>query len=181
MEIVRLPIADIKPYERNAKVHTDTQILHIMNSIRAFGFNDPIGIWGENNVCVEGHGRLLALMRMGVTDVDCVRLDHLTDAERRAYTLAHNQTAIETGFDDDILDVELGELDLPDVDFDMGDFGFGDNNSGAGDAVLIVSELKPYKKVHYLVSCDINAHDGVVGVIDILKKMDGVEIESSLN
>jgi len=73
---------------------------------------------------------------MGVSDVDCVRLDHLTDAERRAYTLAHNNTALETGFDGGLLDIELGELGgMDDFDFDMGDFGFDELGDAAAEIV----------------------------------------------
>ena len=121
MDIIKLPVSEIKPYAKNAKIHTDEQVQHIANSIKAFGFNDPIGIWGDDNVCVEGHGRLLALKRLGVTEVECIRLDHLSDDKRRAYALAHNKTAIETGFDFDLLSVELGDLDV--FDFDMSEFG----------------------------------------------------------
>lgn len=74
MQIERIAISKIKPYEKNAKRHTDEQIQHIINSIEQFGMNDPIGIWGEKNVIVEGHGRYFALKKMGVKEVDCIRL-----------------------------------------------------------------------------------------------------------
>ena len=82
--------------------------------------NDPIGIWGEKNVIVEGHGRYFALKKMGVKEVDCIRLDHLSDEERKAYTLVHNQATLETPFDDDLLKIELDGI----FDIDMGVFGF---------------------------------------------------------
>lgn len=119
MEIIKLKIEDITLYERNAKKHTKEQIDHIVNSIKKFGFNDPVGVWGEKNICIEGHGRILALKQMGEIEVDAIRLDHLTDEERRAYTLAHNQTTLETSFDSELLNLELGDINL-----DMSDFGF---------------------------------------------------------
>jgi len=91
MEIIKIPIEDIKPYKNNAKIHTDDEIQHKINSIKKFGFNDPIGVWSDDNIIVEGHGRYLALKKMGITEVECIRLDHLTDEERRAYALEHNQ------------------------------------------------------------------------------------------
>lgn len=95
MEIIRLKINDITPYEKNAKIHTETQIEQIKKSIQEFGMNDPIAVWGKNNTIVEGHGRLEALKQLGYTEVDCIRLDHLTDEERKAYTLAHNKIKYE--------------------------------------------------------------------------------------
>ena len=120
MEIIKLRLDQLKPYEKNAKRHTDEQIQHIINSIEQFGMNDPIGIWGEKNVIVEGHGRYFALKKMGVKEVDCIRLDHLSDEERKAYTLVHNQATLETPFDDDLLKIELDGI----FDIDMSEFGF---------------------------------------------------------
>ena len=120
MEIIKLGLDELKPYEKNAKRHTDEQIQHIINSIEQFGMNDPIGIWGEKNVIVEGHGRYFALKKMGVKEVDCIRLDHLSDEDRKAYTLVHNQATLETPFDDDLLKIELDGI----FDIDMSDFGF---------------------------------------------------------
>lgn len=120
MEIVKLKIDDIKPYKNNAKIHTPEQIEQIKKSIEQFGMNDPIAVWGKDNIIVEGHGRLEALKQLGYTEVDCIRLDNLTDEERKAYTLAHNKLTMNTDFDFDILDNEL--LDIENID--MSDFGF---------------------------------------------------------
>ena len=79
MEIVKIKIEDLKPYENNAKIHTEEQIEQIKKSIEEFGMNDPIAVWGEENTIVEGHGRLEALKELGYTEIDCIRLDHLTD------------------------------------------------------------------------------------------------------
>ena len=117
-----IPVGELKIYKRNAKKHTAEQIEQIINSITAFGMNDPIGIWGKDNVIVEGHGRYLALKQMGETgDVPCIRLDHLTDEQRRAYALAHNKLTMNTDFDDTLL---LPELDALEDIYDMSDFGF---------------------------------------------------------
>lgn len=124
MEIIKLKIADLTPYENNAKEHPKKQVEEIKNSIKQFGFNDPIGIWSDKNIIVEGHGRVLALQEMGETEVECIRLDHLTDEERKAYTLAHNKTTLSSDFDFEKLEAELKELQNADLDFSMADFGF---------------------------------------------------------
>ena len=102
LKVEYIPIEDIKPYEKNAKIHTDEQIEQIKKSIEEFGMNDPIGIW-RDNIIIEGHGRLMACKELGMTEVPVIRLDDLTDDQRKAYTLIHNQTTMNTGFDLDIL------------------------------------------------------------------------------
>lgn len=128
-----IPISAIKPYKRNAKKHPQEQIEQIINSINAFGMNDPIGVWGEDNVIVEGHGRYLALKEMGESGlVPVIHLDNLTDEQRKAYALAHNQLTMNTGWDDELLLPELDELG--DI-FDMSDFGFNlDDEETANNA-----------------------------------------------
>lgn len=117
LKIEFVPLDSIKPYPRNAKLHPPEQIEQIKESIRRVGFRDPIGIWhGE---IVEGHGRYLAAQELGMTEVPVIRLDDLTDEERRAYMLIHNQTTMNSGWDYALLETELDELD-----FDMSDFGF---------------------------------------------------------
>lgn len=120
MKIEKIDINKIKPYENNAKIHTPEQIEQIKKSIQEFGMNDPIAVWGKDNLIVEGHGRLEALKQLGYTEVECIRLDHLTDEERRAYTLAHNKLTMNTDFDIDILNDELFNID----NIDMELFGF---------------------------------------------------------
>lgn len=118
MKIEMLKVKDLKPYKKNAKKHPKKQIERIANSIELFGFNDPIAIW-KDNVVISGHGRLEAMKQLGYAEVPCIRLDHLTDEERKAYTLAHNKVA-ESEWDYSILDDEINSI----TEFDMGDFGF---------------------------------------------------------
>ena len=118
MKIEMLKVKDLKPYKKNAKKHPKKQIERIANSIELFGFNDPIAIW-KDNVVISGHGRLEAMKQLGYAEVPCIRLDHLTDEERKAYTLAHNKVA-ESEWDYSILDDEINSI----TEFDMCDFGF---------------------------------------------------------
>ena len=119
-KIEMLAVSALTPYERNARKHGDEDVGAIAESIREFGFNDPIGIWGKDNTIVEGHGRLMAAKSLGMDKVTCIRLDHLTDEQRRAYAIAHNRTAELSTWDDDLLKIELGEIQ----DIDMGAFDF---------------------------------------------------------
>ena len=123
MEIIKLKINDLKPYDKNAKIHTKEQVEQIKKSIEEFGMNDPIAVWGKENLIVEGHGRLEALKELGYDEVDCIRLDHLTDEERKAYTLVHNKLTMNTDFDFSLLDEELEsieEIDMTEYGFDLG-------------------------------------------------------------
>lgn len=120
MEIVNIKINKLKPYEKNAKTHPKENIEAIKKSIQKYGFADPIGVWGKQNIIVEGHGRYLACKELGIDEVPCIRLDHLTDEERREYTLLHNKTTMMSDFDLDLLGEELLELDLSDFELDWG-------------------------------------------------------------
>lgn len=124
MEIVKIKINNLKPYKNNAKKHPKEQIEQIKKSIQEFGMNDPIAVWGKDNLIVEGHGRLEALKELGYKEVECIRLDHLTDEERKAYTLAHNKLTMNSDFDFEVLDNELNDI----FNIDMSDFGFIQDN-----------------------------------------------------
>ena len=118
LKIEYVDINSIKPYKNNAKEHPQEQIEQIKNSIKQFNMIDPIGTW--KNEIVEGHGRLIACKELGYTEVPIIRLDHLTDEERKAYTLAHNKLTMNSDFDINILNNELDDI----LNIDMSDFGF---------------------------------------------------------
>ena len=118
LKIEYVGIDSIQPYENNARSHGKEDVKAIVKSIEEFGFNDPIGVW--NNQIVEGHGRLLAAKELGMKEVPIIRLDELTDEQRKAYALAHNKTAELSGWDFDVLASELQEI----TDIDMTEFGF---------------------------------------------------------
>lgn len=122
LQIIKLGIEELTPYENNAKKHTPEQIEQIKNSIQAFGNIDPLGIAGENNVIFVGNGRYIALKELGYKEAYCIRLDHLTEQERKAYAIAHNKLTMNTGFDDELLRAEMESLQ--DIDFDLELTGF---------------------------------------------------------
>ncbi len=119
MEIEKINIDEVKPYENNAKLHPPEQIEQIKKSIKEFGNNDPIAI-DENNVIIEGHGRYQALKELGFKEIEVIKLTHLNEQQKKAYILAHNKLTMNTGFDFDTLNLELDSI----LDFDMSDFGF---------------------------------------------------------
>ena len=120
LKIEYLPVDSLKPYSKNARKHSEKDIQAIINSIEEFGFDDPIGIWSDQNIIVEGHGRLIAAKRLGMDEVPCIRLDHLTDEQRKAYALAHNKTAELSKWFDELLQSEL--TDIENIDMEL--FGF---------------------------------------------------------
>lgn len=136
LKIEYVDINSIKPYEKNAKLHPPEQIEQIKKSIEQFGMDDPIGIWKDE--IVEGHGRLIACKQLGYTEVPIIRLDHLTDEERKAYTLAHNKLTMNSDFDIDLLNEELGNFET----IDMSDFGF-DIDLGIEEEQEIVEDEVP--------------------------------------
>ena len=124
LQIVYLSPHELTPYEGNTRKHAPEDIEQIKASIEADGFNDPIGIWGENNLIVEGHGRQIAALEMGLDKVPCIRLDHLTETQRRDYAIRHNRTAELSGWDfakleEEIAALEIDGVDLSGLDFDV--------------------------------------------------------------
>lgn len=120
LQVELINVNDLTEYEGNARAHGKDDIEAIEWSIQQFGFNDPIGIWSSDNVIVEGHGRLIAARNLGMAEVPCIRLDHMTDEQRKAYALAHNKTAELSRWDFDKLDLELAGIH----EFDMTKIGF---------------------------------------------------------
>jgi ParB family chromosome partitioning protein len=119
--IEQIPTAALVPYARNSRTHSDEQIGQLCGSIREFGFCNPVLIDGEGTI-IAGHGRVMAATRMKLETVPCLRLTHLTDAQKRAYVIADNRLALNSGWDTEMLANELSDLHAD--DFDMGLLGF---------------------------------------------------------
>lgn len=148
MNIEYLSPGVLTPYPANAKKHPDDQVKHIANSIREFGFRQPIVV-DADNVVVIGHGRLMAAKSLGLDSVPVVRADDLTDEQIRALRLADNKTN-ESEWDFAELEAELAELSM---DFDMSEFGFVDIRGGVSET-KDTPEVKLEEKYQLIVDCD---------------------------
>ena len=143
LEIVYLSPHELKPYEKNTRKHAPEDIEQIKASIEADGFNDPIGIWGEENLIVEGHGRQIAAIEMGLDKVPCIRLDHMTDTQRRDYAIRHNRTAELSGWDFGKLEEEIAALEIEGVDLSGLKFDFENVEIGGGNTEANIVEDEP--------------------------------------
>ncbi|MGE3874241.1 MAG: ParB/Srx family N-terminal domain-containing protein [Parvibaculaceae bacterium] len=118
-DIQHLPLAELKPWPRNARIHSRRQVKQLAQSIRRFGFTHPILV-DEDNRILAGHGRMRAAAELGLAAVPCLRITHLSPAEKRAYVLADNKLALNAQWDHKLLAEELGGLLAEDVAFDIG-------------------------------------------------------------
>ncbi len=119
--IKRVPVADLAPYARNSRTHSEDQVAKIAASIREFGFLNPVITDGKNGI-IAGHGRVLAAQLLGLDALPCIEASHLTEAQRRAYVIADNRIALDAGWDNEMLRVELSELQG--LNFDLALTGF---------------------------------------------------------
>lgn len=121
-KIVHMPIGELRMYSRNARTHSGEQVKRIAESIQEFGFLNPILLDSATKEIIAGHGRLLAARELGLETVPVVVYSHLTAAQKKAYTLADNKLALDAGWDEELLKLELEELKLE--DFDLNILGF---------------------------------------------------------
>lgn len=124
MQIEQIKTSDLLPYARNSRTHSDAQVAQIAASIREFGFTNPVLIDQENQI-IAGHGRVMAAMKLKLDDVPCIRLSHLSESQKRAYVIADNKLALNAGWDDELLALEI--KDLQDSDFNVSLLGFEDD------------------------------------------------------
>ncbi len=117
-QVEKVLIEKLIPYARNARTHDEAQVSQIAASIKEFGFNNPILISDDYSI-IAGHGRLAAARKLGLAEVPVIRLSHLSDTQRKAYVLADNRLALNAGWDNDLLKLELIELKAEDVDLEM--------------------------------------------------------------
>ncbi len=123
IEMFSVAIARLKPWKQNARQHSKKQISQIAESIGAFGFTNPVLI-DEDEQILAGHGRVAAAKSLGLTEVPCARIDHMSPSQKRAHVLADNQIALNASWDEELLADDLGALAELDLDFDIQLTGF---------------------------------------------------------
>ena len=121
MQIETVAVERLIPYARNSRTHSEAQVAQIAASIREFGFTNPVLIDADNGI-IAGHGRVMGARQLQMTEVPCIRLGHLTEAQRRAYVIADNKLAANAGWDEEMLALEL--RDLMAEGYDVGLTGF---------------------------------------------------------
>lgn len=120
-KIEKVPIDRLIPYARNSRTHSDEQIAQIAASLREFGFTNPVLI-DESDGIIAGHGRVLAARKLGLVEIPCIRLSHLSETQKRAYVIADNKLALNAGWDDEMLRIELADLKAQDFNLDLTGF-----------------------------------------------------------
>lgn len=127
IQIVFKKTGDLIPYARNSRTHSEDQVAQIAGSIQEFGFTNPVLIDSKNGI-IAGHGRIMAAHKLGMEEVPTICLDYLTDAQKKAYIIADNKLALNAGWDEELLGLELQEL--REMDFDLSLTGFTDEELG---------------------------------------------------
>jgi len=141
-KIEQLSVDSLIPYSNNARTHSDDQVTQIASSIKEFGFNNPILVDKTNGV-IAGHGRLMAAKKLGMDTVPCIKLEHLTDAQRKAFILADNKIALNSGWDYELLKVEVENLSDEDFRLELLGFDVNELNTILG----IEEEIKEDKEI----------------------------------
>ena len=131
-EIQQVPTDSLTPYANNPRTHSASQLDRLVQSLKEFGFTNPLLVSDEMQI-VAGHGRLMAAQALGLETVPVIKLSHLTEEQRRAYVIADNQLALNSGWDDDLLQQELQALG--DIGFDLTVLGWGDDLPTFGETV----------------------------------------------
>jgi len=164
--IEHIDLEKLIPYARNSRTHSNEQVARIMASIQEFGFTNPVLI-DEAGTIIAGHGRVLAATRMELSHIPCLRLTHLTEAQKRAYVIADNQLALSSSWDSELLGNELGDLHTD--GFDLGLLGFDPDELaefvGFDVAEVDLPELasgdrEPYRQMTFTL------HDSQAAVVD---------------
>lgn len=177
MKVEQVPLGTLKPYDGNAKKHTEEQLEAVKNSIKEFGFRNPVIAWHDSDgraEIVAGHARCKAAQELGMDEVPVVFCDDLTDAQRRALTLVDNQTTMMTGWDEDALAYELdvlaGDFDMSDFGFDLGaveDFAMPDDSPLEDEGVTVVAkfaDVDGYRAAIDAITEAVQANGGEVSV-----------------
>lgn len=173
-KIERIQASELVPYEHNARTHSKEQIQKIADSIQAYGFNNPILIDSETGV-IAGHGRLAAAQLLELETVPCIKLGHLSDAEKRAYIIADNRLAeIGTGWDEDILRAEIEALANAEIElsiFDLDEILEAENVINEADEIIHEQslQLEPSKEYVLIMAKDLAEWDEIIEYFKLKK------------
>ena len=137
LKIQYKPIQDLIPYARNSRTHNDAQVAQIAASIKEFGWTNPVLLDGENGI-IAGHGRVMAAQKLGETEVPTIELSHMDENQKRAYIIADNKLALNAGWDNEMLALEVA--DLKDAGYDLGLTGFSLDEIAALNGDIDVEE-----------------------------------------
>jgi hypothetical protein len=167
------PIERLRPYARNSRTHSDSQIASIVKSIQRFGFTNPILV-AETGTILAGHGRTLAAKLMGMAEVPVIVASGWTADERKAYVITDNKIALDAGWDEELLKLELGEL--AEANFDLSLTGFGEEDLNqlfgtvAGDLATTPPQIKATFQI--LIECESEAEQ-----LELLTELQGRAVE----
>lgn len=148
-------VKDLIPYANNARTHSDEQVAQIASSIKEFGFINPVIVDADGGI-IAGHGRVMAAKKLGIDEVPTLLVEHLSEAQKKAYILADNKMALNAGWDDALLAIELQDLQSLDFDLSLTGFELGEIN-GLLDEEEIEPELieQNYNEVfNVIVECE---------------------------
>lgn len=167
-------IDDLIPYARNSRTHSEAQVAQVAASIREFGFTNPVLIDADGGI-IAGHGRVLAARKLGMKTVPAIRIDYMTEAQKRAYVIADNKLALNAGWDDELLALELG--DLKDEGFDLSLTGFSDDELArlvidaeeTGMPDLASGDREPLQQMAFMLHDD--QAETVRAALDVAKQM----------
>ena len=167
MKIENLKTSELIPYINNSRSHTEEQIKQVASSIKEFGFINPVIIDKDNGI-IAGHCRVLASKKLGLKEVPCIKAEHLTEAQKKAYIIADNKLAENAGWDNDLLKIEIENL--KELDFDIDVIGFNEmeianitkiNELNWNDVEELDQYVEPKKEILICPNCqheDTKAH-----------------------
>ena len=167
-------IDDLIPYARNSRTHSEAQVAQVAASIREFGFTNPVLIDADGGI-IAGHGRVLAARKLGLKTVPAIRIDYMTEAQKRLYVIADNKLALNAGWDDELLALELG--DLKDEGADLSLTGFSDDELArlvidaeeTGMPDLASGDREPLQQMAFMLLDD--QAETVRAALDVAKQM----------
>jgi len=171
-------VDDLIPYARNSRTHSDVQVTKIASSIKEFGFLNPVIVDADNGI-IAGHGRVMAAKKLGLKEVPVLLAEHLSEAQKRAYIIADNRLALDAGWDDEMLRIELDELGELGFNLELTGFELDELNSIFDETkgVKINNEINELLEHSFLIKYPIDKKIEVMNIIsESIKNLVGVSL-----